>query len=263
VICEKPMAVSVDEADAMIRTAATHKRRLFGILNQRFMPIHATAKQVLMEGAIGRPMMMISQIFGNELGRFADPNHWKGDRKLAGGGVLIDSGIHHLDLMRFFLGDIASVSAVFKKLVVKAENKGEDNAFVTMEFANGTVGTLMTSYTMTEQPWTEPKAIYGSEGALVIDDSRPEPVMLVKAGPKSKHPDGCTRCDTTVATAVPIECASDETPWFYSIRQCINDFVEALIHDRQPQITAEDGREALAAALAAEASDRLGRRVTL
>jgi len=263
VLCEKPLAISMDEADQMIQTADKTKKRLFGVLNQRFMPIHEKAKELLNKGEIGQPMFMISQIFGNELSRFGDPKHWKGDLKMAGGGVLIDSGIHHIDLMQFFLGEIASVSAVFKKMIVKAENKGEDNAFLTMEFKNGPVGTLMTSYTMTELPWTEPKAIYGTEGTLVIDDSQPIPLKVVKCAERNVHPDGCTRCDKTKDIIIAPDSGIGENPWFFSIRRCIDNFIDALLTNSEPIVTCFDGRKSLGVALAAEESSKTGKRINL
>lgn len=266
VICEKPPALSVEGTQRMIAAAHSAKRRLFGVLNQRFMPMHEQAKRLIDQGAIGRPMFMTSFILGNEIDRMNDPDHWKGDREKSGGGVLIDSGIHHIDLMRFLLGEAAGVSAVTKRFMVKPAHKEEDSAFVTIEFENGAVGTLAASYAMTELPWTEPKTIYGTEGTLVIDDSGASPLTLVKAARKAVCDDGFVRCQAIErsAVAVPTVPTDNDNPlWYYSIGRCLDDFIDALLRDRQPAVAFEDGQAALAVVVAAYQSQKSGTRVTL
>ncbi len=262
VICEKPLALNIQGVDEMIKVSEQTGKKLFGVLNQRFMPMHAKVRGLIDVGDIGRPMFMTSFICGNEIDRMNEPDHWKGDREKSGGGVLIDSGIHHVDLMLYFLGAVKSVSAAMKRIMVKPANKEEDNAFVTIEFQNGAVGNLIASYTMTELPWTEPKTIYGTQGTIVIDDT----VKLITAAKKAVCDDGYTRCQETKETLIGVDPVPTDNPnplWYYSLGKCLDNFLDAIRTGRRPTVTLDASRQALAVISAAYQSFKSGKRIDL
>jgi predicted dehydrogenase len=263
VICEKPLALNIQGVDDMINVSQKTGKNLFGVLNQRFMPMHARVRALIDQGEIGQVMFMTSFICGNEIDRMNEPEHWKGDRVKSGGGVLIDSGIHHVDLMRYFLGSAKSVSATMKRVMVKPAHKEEDNAFVTIEFQNNVVGNLIASYTMTELPWTEPKTIYGTQGTIVIDDSGKTPVKLIKAARKDICDDGYTRCQETKEIPIPVDPVPVNNPnplWYFSLKCCLDNFIDSIRTGAVPQVTLQDSRQAIAVISAAYASFRSGKR---
>ncbi len=266
VICEKPLALNAQGVEEMAAVSKSTGKQLFGLLNQRFMPMHEKAKALIDSGAIGTPMFMTSFILGNEIDRMNEPEHWKGDRVKSGGGVLIDSGIHHVDLMNFFMGQATSVVASMKRVMVKPAHKEEDNAFLTVDFQNNSVATLIASYTMTEYPWTEPKTIYGTGGTIVIDDSTDSPLKLIKASKKGVCDDGYTRCQEIKTEPIAVDPVPTDNPnpqWYYSIGRCLDDFVNAIVTGKQSVVTLEDSRRAIRVISAAYESFRTAKRVNL
>lgn len=244
VICEKPIAMTLAEADEMIASADRAGRQLLIVLNQRFLPFHLRAKELLEAGVIGRPFLAIGRILGSELPRMADPDHWKGTWDRAGGGALADTGTHLIDIFNHLFGPVEAVSAVAKRLVVEAPNKGDDNAAVSLEFKSGVLASLIISYSVTSRPWSEKKDIYGTEGSLHLCNESSAPLQLARDGQLE-----------------PIRVAHDPEWWPYSITRCLNHFIKCLTGDDKPAVTPRDAREALRIALLAYKAWREGRTI--
>lgn len=148
VICEKPISVSVAQADEMIDFAAKCGRKLLVTLNSQFPPRTFRIKEILSEGKLGKVFMSHAAYLGYEFDRMADPDHWKGDMVKAGGGVLLDGGYHIVDLMNSFMGRARYVQALGGKFVVQAPNKGEDNISLLIEYEHGAIADLQVSFTV-------------------------------------------------------------------------------------------------------------------
>jgi predicted dehydrogenase len=110
VLLEKPIALSLDQADRMMGAATKSGRQFFVALNERFFPAHRELKRIIDSGEHGRPFLALAQIVGDELTRMNDPSSWKGDWSKAGGGALIDTGTHIMDLMLWWFGRPRSVA---------------------------------------------------------------------------------------------------------------------------------------------------------
>ncbi|HIE53264.1 MAG TPA: Gfo/Idh/MocA family oxidoreductase [Armatimonadetes bacterium] len=245
VISEKPLARTVEECEAMIEAAEKAGRRLFVSHNQLFFPAVRRAKEMLEAGVLGRPFLALINIIGNEFGRMNDPTHWKGSWDRAGGGVTIDTGIHALYLLEHFFGEVEAVTAVLRRLVVEPDNKADDNAALTLEFKGGVLANIVLTYTALAHPWEERRHLYGTEGSLHLADV--EPYL--------QHTRG------TATEVIPVASPPHLHPW--SIGQSLNHLLDCLAHDREPLITAEQGRSAVRLAQAAYHSSREGRRVVL
>jgi len=160
VICEKPIATTLDDADAMIAAAEAAGRPLYISHNMRFYPHHLKAKQLLGDGAIGRPFLAVLTVVGNELVRMNDP------------GAYIDTGFHATYTLHDFFGPPVAVTAVMGRHVVTAPNKADDTAAVIFEWPSLTA-TLSITYAATHHPWDERREIHGTEGSLYITDRQP------------------------------------------------------------------------------------------
>ncbi|MFC1805594.1 Gfo/Idh/MocA family protein [Planctomycetota bacterium] len=245
VICEKPIATTLDDADAMIAAAAAAHRPLYISHNMRFYPHHIRAKELLDEGAIGRPFLAVINVIGNELARMNDPQSWKGTWDKAGGGATIDTGFHATYTLHDFFGQPAAVTAVMARHVVTAPDKADDTAAVIFEFP-GLTATLSITYAATHHPWDERREIHGTEGSLYITDRRPPRLRLVIDGED---------------TAVPIDEFAN--PFADSIAAALRHFVGCTITGQDPMVTAAESRAVLRTALAAYQSAREGRRIEL
>ena len=245
VICEKPIAMTVEEADAMIAAAEAASRPLYVALNQRFMPHHIRAKELLDEGAIGKPFLAIFNIIGCELGTMNNPDHWKGSWDKAGGGAYIDTGMHATYMLHHFLGQPTAVTAVMKRFVVTAEDKADDNAAVIFEFP-GALANLAITYAAKDHRWEEYRNIFGTEGSLHMTDYSLPRLRLVKAQKEA-----------------PVAIEEPESIWHHSVAAGLRHFVQCYITGGPPVVSAEEARDALRTALAAYQSSREGRRVEL
>lgn len=172
VICEKPMAISVQEADEMIDAASHHNRKLFVMLNMRLWPEHRKLKEMITDNVIGQVFMAKASYLGYEFDRLDDPNDWKGDLCKAGGGVLIDGGYHLVDLVNSCLGKACYVQAAGGQYIINATNKGEDNISLMIEYAGGAVANLQISFTACnygchiEPTLMMDQSFLGSDGSL-------------------------------------------------------------------------------------------------
>jgi predicted dehydrogenase len=246
VITEKPIALNLKQADEMIAAAKKAKKRLFVSMNQRMFPAHLKAKEIIDEGEIGKPFLGIVNVVGNEFATMNDPRHWKGDLRQAGGGALIDTGYHAVYMLQHFLGPARAVTAMTKRLCVEPKNKGDDTSVVAMEMAGGAVASLTVTYAATGDHWTETRQIIGPKGSLFITDNPEDEIPLI----------GCLEGD-----ALPVKVHNPPNINGYGIRRTLDHFVDCIVNERRPQITAEEARAALATVLAAYRSEKEGRRV--
>lgn len=168
VLCEKPMALNAQESQEMVDASVRTKRPLFVKYHQRFDPVHQRVKAMLENGEFPKPVMALATLYGNHLPSILDPRHWRGNPKLCGGGCLFSSGSHVLDLLHFFFGDLAAITAINRQLVANNPEKADDNATVIMEFESGVLVTFVGCWTTSS--WTWAKEIHAVERSLKITD---------------------------------------------------------------------------------------------
>lgn len=248
VVVEKPIALTLKQAEEMLSEAQRLGRKLFVSMNQLAYPAHIAAKRLIEEGAIGRPFLAVVNVYGNELPRLMDRGSWKGDWERAGGGALIDTGYHAIYVLQRLLGPARAVTARLPRLVVPHENKADDNACVILEF-DGAVGNIVVSYTVTSMPWTEERSIFGTEGSLHIRDAEGGRLRLLRGGKE-----------------VPVEVETFPSAgelYAESIRRALSQFLDWVTEGREPDIRPEEAVEALRTALAAYESHRTGRRMEI
>lgn len=252
VLCEKPISITVKEADEMIDTANACERELLVLLNNRFNPWARKIKEFLDNNHIGPVFMARSAYLGYEVDRLADTNHWKGDLKKAGGGVLVDGGYHIVDLMNGFLGRAISVTAIGGQYVIEAEGKGEDNISLLIEYENGAAATLQVSFTtITPGCDQEPSLIIehsfmGTRGTLYQDYSW----NLVEG--LGQHLD-------VVSTQGRKSIALDSVE---PLKQ-LDHFISCIAEGASPMVSALDARNASAVVEAAYESIKTGTKVNV
>ncbi len=161
VLCEKPLAVSVAEAEEMALAAERNKRLLFTAFKFRFHDEVRRAKQMIDSGSLGR-ILSFRLMFG---GYIDMQNQWYANKALSGGGIIMDNGPHAADLIRFLFGDIESVSAQ----VASAQHLDvEDTAKLDVGLANEIAGTGDLSWSL-RIPARSYLEIYGEDGAASLD----------------------------------------------------------------------------------------------
>lgn len=246
VILEKPIAMNLVEADEMIATADRLNKRFFVSLNQRFLPAHNKVKQMLEEGLMGNPFLANIWILGNVIAEFNDPNNWRGKWDRAGGGALFDSGTHAVDLMRYWFGEPMAVTAVLRNLLSTIEGNADDNASALFEFNSGLMVNVGVSLTVTHEPWSEKKFIYGTGGDVSIISESSVPMFYVKDD------------------SPQIIDVEHEANWqALSVDRALSHFIDCILTGKAPMVSARDARETLRTILAAYQSSAEEKRVPL
>lgn len=142
VFAEKPPGRSLGDALRMKECSEKHKDRIlkFGF-NHRYHNSVIEAKSLIDSGFLG-DVVAARGVYGKagDLSR----NEWRNNIEIAGGGILLDQGIHMLDLLRYFVGDFVEINGFTDNLVWK-ESIGEDTAFATMKTREGKVATIHSS----------------------------------------------------------------------------------------------------------------------
>ncbi|NOY09453.1 MAG: Gfo/Idh/MocA family oxidoreductase [Spirochaetes bacterium] len=163
VIMEKPLAVSIKEAGKVMETVRKNNTLAMYAENRRFAPVFDRCRKIIDEGEIGA--VKLFRI--NELGSGPGHSGWYWDIKKAGGGALIDMGIHGLGLVEWLLG-----SLIVKVSAMRTPLKGTEETVITSAaFESGTLGQFVCSWGI--QGGLDIRAeIYGSKGTLLVDHSR-------------------------------------------------------------------------------------------
>jgi predicted dehydrogenase len=167
VICEKPMARTLQDAETMVNACQDAGVRLFIAQVVRFFPQYAQAKATLQAGDLGTPGV----IRLNRGGSF--PGRWYGDYARSG-GVVLDLAIHDLDMARWCFGEADTVMA----RGLTFENISErDFVSLTLTFASGALGHVSGSWAYPAGKFVTSLEIAGSEGILEWSSLSPDPVQ--------------------------------------------------------------------------------------
>lgn len=143
VMCEKPMAVSATEAEAMIAAARKADRKLMIGYRSHFEPYNQRAIALVKSGFVGRPTLITA-----EHGFNAQPNQWRLDRPLSGGGSLMDIGIYSLNAARYLAGE-EPVEVVATEATDRNDPRFrnvEDRIDFQMKFPSGVIANCVSSY---------------------------------------------------------------------------------------------------------------------
>jgi predicted dehydrogenase len=144
VFCEKPLALTVDEADEMVAAFIDGELVLSLVMNHRYSPDNIRVKRAVQDGAIGRILMgsvlHSSALTGNDDGS----SPWRGRRGRAAGGILTTQAIHFLDLLLWFAGPVAGVKAWTANLSHPGLDF-EDTGALALRLRSGAIATLVTT----------------------------------------------------------------------------------------------------------------------
>ncbi|MHB8107505.1 MAG: Gfo/Idh/MocA family protein [Candidatus Cryosericum sp.] len=137
VIVEKPMALRLSDADAMVATACEANVRLFTVKQNRFNGPIQLVKHALDEGRFGRVLMITSRVRWHRTQDYYDQAPWRGTWA-QDGGCTTNQAIHYVDLMQWFGGPVSSVYATSRRFLHHME--AEDTAVATWQFQSGALG---------------------------------------------------------------------------------------------------------------------------
>ena len=248
VFCEKPMCLTLEEADEIVRSAAESKSRFMVGYNLRFTNLFREVKEMVSRGEIGKPIQAECSFC------VPGPKKWPAasdfyKRKDLGGGALFDSGAHAIDLLRWIVGEVVGVSA--NTTAENPETDVDEAASLLLRFSTKTIGVLNASWA---SPWPVVKLeLYGSKGLLFA--SFPENV-LSRGGVISLH-----KYRGIAFKEGLIKMGVKETGTMY--QKEILYFLDCIRNGVEPSVSAADGRAAVAVTLAAYESAQKRREITV
>ena len=162
VLCEKPLGMTVEEAERII--AACHEAKVYlGVaFMMRFQSQHQAALELIEDGKLGKPVYARAQ-----LSCWYPPieGAWRQDPAQGGGGSLIDMGGHCIDLLEMFFGPVQKVSCFINHSV--HDYKSEDSAVATLFFENGALATVDTFFCVPDLSSKNVLELYGSKGSIL------------------------------------------------------------------------------------------------
>lgn len=166
VLVEKPISISLKEADKMIKASEEAERLLMVGFTHRFFEHNMFVKQQLEKGVIGKPLnYRIRFAHRGPYESWNAKSDWFFDNQQAGGGALLDMGIHALDLLRYLGGEFKSIQGTLDTLVHDIE--AEDFATAFVEFESGAYGQMETGWY--SHDGFVGYEIYGSKGTIICD----------------------------------------------------------------------------------------------
>ena len=240
VLVEKPMATSLAEADAMVAAAREAGVLLAVAHNLRFVPIYSAMQQLIAEGTIGRVFSARGIFMHAGPDEFwGATSDWFWREGEAGGGSLLDMGIHMIDLIRWMVGrPVHEVTAMTARVL--KPTFADDNAMVIMRFEGDVLGSVQASWSARPVPDRQ-IAIHGELGNLMMGRSSEEPLILnLQDGSGARK------------VLPPIPAASPFGDPFLN-------FVHAVRGAAPLLVSGEEGRTSLRIALAAYESASSGR----
>lgn len=252
IIIEKPLAVTLEEADAMIAACKNAGVKLMYAEELCFAPKYERLRSMVGEGAVGNIYML------KQAEKHSGPHSdWFYDVRYAGGGVLMDMGCHAFGWFFWMLNNtkVKSVYASMATVLHQGRTQGEDNSVVIVEFDNGVTA-------IAENSWAKHGGmddhceVYGQEGVMYADLFRGNASLVYS---KKGYGYAMEKADITSGWSFPVFEEAFNQGYPHELKY----FIECVQQDKQPLVTGELGRDVLEVVYAAYASAGQGKKIAL
>lgn len=238
ILCEKPLATTLHECDRMIEVCRQNRVKLMIGYMMRFNPAHAIVRRLIADRQIGRVLVAKADFFTSFSTRWGATfaTTFRFDKARAGGGLLMDMGIHVVDLLRYVTGcEVVSVQSFHGGSAYKLDI--EDTGTISLQFNDGSYGVVALSGGIPHG--RNGVEIYGEQGAIITEGSigraTKEQRLRVQRG--------------DICEEIPIE---SKDPFLEELRY----FEECVRTNREPEPDGNEGRSDLTVILAAYESMR-------
>ena len=240
VLVEKPMAVTMADADAMITACQKQHVNLGVIFPNRTKPLFQDVFRAVKSGLLGELTLGLVTLPFYRSQAYYDQAAWRGTWALDGGGVLMNQGIHQIDLLTWFMGDPVEIRATARTL--HREIEVEDTVSASLLFGNGSVAAV--NGTTTTPPGFPPRIeVYGTRGGIQLEgetairwtidgeEKLPEAMLTGKIQGSAGSAGDPRKITAAGHTAL------------------VADFIESLREGRPPMIDGSEGKRSLAVIL--------------
>lgn len=254
VLCEKPMATTLEDCEAMVNTAANMGKKLLIGHNQLLTPAHRRAKKLIDSGLIGG-ILTFKTTFGHggpeTWSINSGPETWFFDKNAAVMGAMADLGVHKTDLIQFLTGQKIVETTTRLTTLDKKDSQGnfigvDDNAFCIYKMESGIVGTMTASWTY-YGPEDNSTIIYGTKGIMRIYDNLKYSITVeLRSGEKVYYDiEGIQTNENQTKSGV------------------IDLFIESIIEDKETELAGKNALSSMRAIFASIESSNTGRTVVI
>lgn len=251
-IIEKPIALSLEDADAIIEKAKAKKIKVSACHQNRFNKSVQKIREAIEAGRFGKLMHGTAHIRWNRGENYYTQAPWRGTWE-QDGGALMNQCIHNIDLLRWMMGDEVTEVVGMTDNLIHGYIEAEDLGMALVKFSNGSYGMIEGTTNIYPKNLEETLYIFGEKGT-------------VKAGGKSVNLIEEWQFADNLDNAEEIKKEYNENPptvYGFGHKPLYADVIDAIKQDREPYVTAVDGRNALELVLAIYKSSREGIKVKL
>ncbi len=258
VLTEKPMAITLEQAETMIAAQAETGKTLGCVFQQRFNPAAVIVKQAIDDGRFGRILHANAYLKWYRSQSYYDAGGWRGTWRMDGGGSLMNQSVHYIDLMQWLVGGVSAVKGYSETLNHRIET--EDDAVAAVRLTCGGVGTIegMTNCVANEYDRVE---VYGTEGMAVIDGgqlaryfTRAEEERATPENPKPNR---------NLAPKLLEAFKAEHPNWRTGHPAVFHAFIESVLQGKEPPVTAREGKKAMAIIVSIYRSARENREIAI
>jgi UDP-N-acetyl-2-amino-2-deoxyglucuronate dehydrogenase len=250
VLVEKPLAATLSDCDAMLASARRAGVKLSVISQRRLYEPIQRMRAAIDAGKIGQPALGVVTMLSWRDPSYYRSDPWRGRWATEGGGVLVNQSPHHLDLLRWFMGEIEEVSGSWANLN-HPEIEVEDTAVAIVRFRNGGLGSIVVS--VAQRPGIHAKIhIHGSNGASVGCETDRGATFVAGLSAITEPPlndlwtiPGEAHLLAEFQAADRLRFGALDATLHYHALQ-IEDFLRAILDNRPPLVSGEEGREVVA-----------------
>jgi UDP-N-acetyl-2-amino-2-deoxyglucuronate dehydrogenase len=256
-IIEKPLEVTLEKCDRIISAAREANVKIAVVFPSRFYEASLQIKKSIEEKRFGDLVLGDAYVKWSRSDAYYQSAAWRGTWELDGGGALMNQGIHSVDLLQWYMGEVRAVQAVTANVKHKTIEV-EDTVVATLEFENGALGTLVCS-TAVYPGELKRIEILGTAGTAILEESKlvkwqfdnetaaDKSIRESLTGPNTSHGGAANPADIS----------------YLGHQKQIEDLMQSIATGKKPLIDAMDGRVSVATVLAVYESARTGKKVFL
>lgn len=254
-VIEKPLEVSLEKCDRIIEASNQTGLKAAVIFPSRFYSASQQLKKALEEKRFGNLVLGDAYVKWSRSEAYYKSAAWRGTWALDGGGALMNQGIHSVDLIQWYMGDVKSVQAVTANIRHK-NIEVEDTVVATLEYSNGALGVIQSS-TAVYPGALKRIELMGDKGTAVMEESN-----LIKWEFENPQP-GDIHVVNHAPSAINGGVSNPSAISTYGHQQQLQDMIDAITHNKVPMIDAVEGRKSVAIVLAIYESARTGKKVNI
>lgn len=257
VLCEKPMAITLDQMDAMVEAVKRNGIKAEVVFQRRTNPLSQRVRAAVQAGELGQMVLGDAYLKYYRSPAYYKSADWRATWALDGGGALMNQGVHGVDLLLWIMG--SPVKTVFAKAEAKVRDiEVEDTAVAVLTFENGAYGVIEgTTSCNPGEPTTF--ALHGDRGTIIFGDQG-----LVKWAVAPSRDEVAKPVEVEVQDQALLGSSADpKAVAVQGHRFHVDDLAQAIRQNKKPFVTVEEARAAVELILAIYESAKTGKEVVM